>query len=171
METPHIIRATTPVDWSVVAGMLDQYLDWIDRHVPVPIPDDVRRLADAERRSPAEHFGPPHRLLIVSIGILPAGILGARRSGATAELTRFFLRPFARGTGAARLLIRSMLDALAADGVERVVLDTMPSSMPAAYRIYEDIGFVVAETDVLAPGSVRMELALTRSRPALAAVS
>lgn len=57
------------------------------------------------------------------------------------EIKRLFVTPEVRGQQLGRLLVREALDRAARGGYRTAVLDTEPSSMAAAYRIYTALGF------------------------------
>ncbi|MFE9170449.1 GNAT family N-acetyltransferase [Streptomyces kebangsaanensis] len=79
------------------------------------------------------------------VTFVPAGGPMADISGpGEAEIRMLAVARAARGRGAGEALVRACLDrARAADGCVRVVLSTQ-SSMRAAHRIYERLGFVRA---------------------------
>jgi GNAT superfamily N-acetyltransferase len=58
------------------------------------------------------------------------------------ELKRLWVRPKGRGLGLGRALTQAALDRAAATGRKAVFLDTIPAAMPAAVRIYLELGFV-----------------------------
>jgi putative acetyltransferase len=67
---------------------------------------------------------------------LPSAVL------ATAwEIKRLWVRPEARGLGLSRTLMHAILDRARAAGKTHLLLDTEPTSMAAAYRLYLDFGF------------------------------
>jgi putative acetyltransferase len=58
------------------------------------------------------------------------------------ELKRLWTRPEARGLGIGKALVQAVFDrALAADKTH-ILLDTSPDAMPAACRLYRQMGFV-----------------------------
>ena len=57
------------------------------------------------------------------------------------ELKRLWVRPAGRGLGLGRALTQAVLDRAIAAGRKAVYLDTAPTSMSAAYRIYLELGF------------------------------
>lgn len=99
----------------------------------------------------AEHL--PHSFIDYgggcSIALLnsdPAGFVAWRAApGALAaqswELKRLWVRPTARGTRLGRSLTQQVLDRASAAGRKAVYLDTVPAAMPAAHRMYLEMGF------------------------------
>jgi GNAT superfamily N-acetyltransferase len=57
------------------------------------------------------------------------------------ELKRLWVPPSARGTGLGRTLTQAVLDRAHAAHRTAVYLDTVPDAMPAALRLYLDMGF------------------------------
>ncbi len=57
------------------------------------------------------------------------------------EIKRLWVRPAARGTGLGRTLIEAIVKRALHAGKTRLVLDTAPQAMPAAHRLYLDLGF------------------------------
>lgn len=57
------------------------------------------------------------------------------------ELKRLWVRPVARGFQLGRLLTQAVLDRAAAAGRSAVYLDTAPSAMASAHRLYAEMGF------------------------------
>jgi GNAT superfamily N-acetyltransferase len=59
------------------------------------------------------------------------------------ELKRLWIRPAARGSGLGRALVQAVEERARAAGKQRLVLDTAPEAMPAAYRLYLEMGFTL----------------------------
>jgi GNAT superfamily N-acetyltransferase len=58
------------------------------------------------------------------------------------ELKRLWVRDEGRGLGLGRALTLAVLDRARAARRAAVYLDTVPEAMPAAHRLYLDMGFV-----------------------------
>jgi len=76
----------------------------------------------------------------------PTGFVAWRRApgelAAVAwELKRLWVRSEARGTGLGRRLTQAVLDRAVAAGRTAVYLDTVPSAMTAAHKLYLEMGF------------------------------
>ncbi len=81
----------------------------------------------------ASHFG------------APAGCVAFRtcaEEAGTCELKRLFVLPAFRGRGLGGELVAEALRRACLRGFGAAVLDTEPSSMAAAYRLYRELGFV-----------------------------
>ena len=57
------------------------------------------------------------------------------------ELKRLWVRPTARGLALGRHLTQAVIDRAVAAGRKAILLDTAPSSMAAAHRLYLEMGF------------------------------
>ena len=97
-------------------------------------------------RLPASYEEQGGGVLMGLIEGVPAGFVAWRRApGALAdqawELKRLWVRPVGRGTGLGRALTQAVLNRAAAAGRKAVYLDTIPSAMPDAHRLYLAMGF------------------------------
>ena len=70
-----------------------------------------------------------------------AGLILVRTVAGEAEVLTVGVRPEARGTGAGRRLVQAALEAVRADGAERVFLEVAEDNL-AALRLYDGFGFV-----------------------------
>ncbi|MFK0167927.1 GNAT family N-acetyltransferase [Streptomyces sp. NPDC090306] len=92
-------------------------------------------------RDGAELTPPSGRLLVARYGGEPVGTAGVRLlDTATAELTRVFLVPAARGRGGAALLVAAAEDAARGLGATRAVLDTR-ADLVEARALYARLGW------------------------------
>jgi GNAT superfamily N-acetyltransferase len=78
----------------------------------------------------------------------------------SAELTRLYVEPSARGLGAARALVHAAIADVTVRRVERLRLDTNPRVMPAAFQLCQDLGFVVTGAVPGTAHGVSMQLSL-----------
>jgi GNAT superfamily N-acetyltransferase len=84
--------------------------------------------------------------LLAHIDTQPSGFVAWRTApGSLAdhawELKRLWVPPSARGSGLGRTLTQAVLDRASSAGRKAVYLDTVPAAMPAAHRLYLDMGF------------------------------
>jgi GNAT superfamily N-acetyltransferase len=84
--------------------------------------------------------------LIATVASVPAGFVAFQPApGPLAhhswELKRLWVRPQARGHHLGRQLTQAVLDRAAHAGRTAVYLDTVPQAMPAAHRLYLEMGF------------------------------
>jgi GNAT superfamily N-acetyltransferase len=84
------------------------------------------------------------------------------------EMKRLWVRPTQQGTGLGRKLGEAIMESARQRGYTAMYLDTMPHSMPAAYRLYCSMGFtavdrynqnpVLRQSDALEIAFLRREL-------------
>ncbi len=84
--------------------------------------------------------------LIAYVDDTPAGFVAWRALPASVapqacELKRLWVRPVARGLSLGRLLTLSAIDGARAAGYQAMFLDTAPSSMGNAHKLYLELGF------------------------------
>jgi len=84
--------------------------------------------------------------LVARVNGQPAGFIAWRavpqdRIPNAWELKRLWVRPVGRGLGLGKSLTQAVLDRAVAAGRAAVYLDTVPESMPAAVRLYLELGF------------------------------
>ncbi len=97
---------------------------------------------------PGEYASPGGVLLLAGEDDdTPAGCLGLRTittadGKTTAELKRMWVLPSFRQRGVGQLLIDCALEAARESGLKTIHLDTVPSVMPAAVKLYRRNGFV-----------------------------
>jgi putative acetyltransferase len=116
----------------------------------------------ADGRTPALSFTSPNRFFVASRhphgDTDDIGCVGVRVFRSSAELTRLYVHPFARGLGAARALVQAAIADITARRVDRLRVDTHPRVMPAAFQLYQDLGFVVTGATPGVAGGVSMQL-------------
>jgi GNAT superfamily N-acetyltransferase len=98
----------------------------------------------------------------IAVGVVA---LRCHRDG-TAELKRMYVRPVARGRGAADLLVGAVVEAAAARGCHTIWLETVHGAMDRAIAVYRRHGFVVA---VARSATLGMDGVVVMERPLLAA--
>jgi putative acetyltransferase len=87
--------------------------------------------------------------LLARVEDVPAGFVAWRRLPASQivvpdawELKRLWVRYIARGLGLGRALTQAVVDRARQAKCKAIYLDTAPSSMGAAHRLYLEMGFV-----------------------------
>jgi ribosomal protein S18 acetylase RimI-like enzyme len=162
LETVSVRRAEAPQDWRAARRLLREYFDWIHGQDDLPPPD--RAMVRADGRTPALSFTSPNRFFIASRhphgDTDDIGCVGVRVFRFSAELTRLYVKPVARGLGAGRALIRAAIADITVRRVDRLRLDTNPVVTPAAFQLYRDLGFVVTGAMPGVDGGVSMQLSL-----------
>jgi GNAT superfamily N-acetyltransferase len=101
---------------------------------------------------PGDYSEPDGAILLAFEGDEPAGCVAlkpladpAHPGNLLCEMKRLWVRPAGQGRGVGRALAEGIVSQARARGYTAMVLDTMPASMSAAYRIYCRMGFVPIE--------------------------
>ena len=130
------IRPATAADMPTVRQLIEEYCRWIDIDLA------FQEIAAELDGLPGDYTPPDGLLLVGLVGARIEGLVAARAfEGDTCEMKRLYVRPSGRGHGLARALVTALIDAMAAAGYRRMVLDTLPM-MGGAQRLYEQLGFV-----------------------------
>ncbi|HEX4308734.1 MAG TPA: GNAT family N-acetyltransferase [Acidobacteriaceae bacterium] len=126
---------------------------------------------------PGSYVEPAGAILLAFEGDTPAGCvalkplkltLPSRPNERACEMKRLWVRPTQQGTGLGRKLGEAIMASARRRGYTAMYLDTMPQSMPAAYRLYCSMGFtavdrynqnpVLRQSDALQIAFLRREL-------------
>jgi GNAT superfamily N-acetyltransferase len=94
-------------------------------------------------------------VLLATLDAQPAGCIAYRQSKESpdsCEIKRLFVSPFFRGTGVGDTLITTLLVRAAARGYLRAHLDTEPTLMRSANRLYRTHGFTEYTPPTRPPG-------------------
>ncbi|MDW4497600.1 GNAT family N-acetyltransferase [Sulfitobacter sp. D35] len=138
--------AQSRADFDAVRALCWEYRDFLEtfgpeqrRIVRVFYPhDDYAALMD---RLEEEHARPRGIVLVAEVdGVISGCGMSHALNETAAEIKRVFMRPEARGTGAAKALSRALIDQARADGFDTVFLDTSQDLL-AARGLYESLGF------------------------------
>ena len=129
-----IRRADRADDFRELHRLLVAYEDGLPpvlRHGSVPAVGEVERF----------YRGRSAAFLADSAGRAIGCVAVTQLDEQTGVIMRLFVRPANRGAGTARALVVRALEYAKAAGYVRVVLDTDKERLPAAYRLYESLGF------------------------------
>ena len=97
------------------------------------------------------YSAPAALLLAFNDEATPTAVVGLRvLDGTTGELRRLFVRPPARAAGLGRGLTEAVIDGARAQGLRRLVLNTLPT-MVHAQALYRSMGFDLVEPYVNDP--------------------
>lgn len=115
---------------------------------------------------PGAYAPPAGRLLLAREDGLPVGCVALRPlAGGACEMKRLYLRPDRRRSGLGRALARAILREARAIGYSRMLLDTVPSMIPAI-ALYRSLGFgeIAPYRPNPIPGAIFMALDLEREQ-------
>jgi putative acetyltransferase len=116
------------------------------------------------------YYSPPKgRLLIAYLDVEAAGCVALHEfEPGVAEMKRLYVRPAFRGKRVGLALANAIIQAAREIGYERMRLDTVPSEMADAVKMYQRLGFQeIAPYRVNPqPGTLYMELDLKKSQSA-----
>src|SRR3954467_439354 len=91
---------------------------------------------------PGDYAPPKGRLLIAYLDSQPAGCVALHAFDlGISEMKRLYVRPAFRGKRVGLALARGIIDAAREIGYERMRLDTVPSEMADAVKMYARLGF------------------------------
>jgi putative acetyltransferase len=115
-------------------------------------------------------YGPPRgRLLIAYVDSQAAGCVALHEfEPGISEMKRLYVRPAFRGKRVGLALANAIIEAARAIGYEKMRLDTVPSEMAEAVKMYGRLGFkeIAPYRANPQPGTLYMELDLQKSQSA-----
>ena len=134
---PEIILAETPEAFAAAGTLFRAYAAWLG--MDLGYQNFERELEDLPSMYTAPHGG----LVLARDGTAYLGCCAVRAlDGPICELKRLWVEPQATGMGLGRQLAARVVDVARTLGYERMRLDTIPTRMIAAGRIYTALGFV-----------------------------
>ncbi|MFL6301349.1 MAG: GNAT family N-acetyltransferase [Terriglobales bacterium] len=116
---------------------------------------------------PGDYAPPRGRLLIAYIDSQAAGCVALHEfEPDVAEMKRLYVRPAFRGKCVGLALTNAIIEAAREIGYGRVRLDTVPSEMAAAVKMYQRLGFeeIAPYRANPQPGTLYLELDLKKSQ-------
>ena len=114
----------------------------------------------------AAYTGPRNAAWIALVDDVACGCVALRELDPSAAIVRkMYVQPDRRGKGVARALFAALKATAETRNYSRLVLDTDREALPAAYVLYQSLGFIECEAyaDVDYPSPTYMELRLGRS--------
>lgn len=90
----------------------------------------------------SQYGAPQGGILLLYVDGEAVGCAGIRQyKTGVAELKRMYIQPDFRGKGRGRQLLRKSIDLAKTLGYSTIQLDTIPTTMPAAVKLYKELGF------------------------------
>jgi ribosomal protein S18 acetylase RimI-like enzyme len=119
-----------------VRALFREYVAWLD--VDLCFQDFDTELATL----PGRYAPPSGRLHVAEVDGRVAGAIGLREiAPGVCEMKRLFVRDWARGRGAGRLLVERIVADAREMGYDAMRLDTLRERMAAANALYDELGF------------------------------
>src|SRR3954466_949011 len=112
---------------------------------------------------PGDYAPPKGRLLLAYLDSHPAGCVALHEfEGGISEMKRLYVRPSFRGKRVGLALANAIIEAAREVGYQRMRLDTVPSEMADAVKMYQRLGFheIATYRANPQPGTLYMELDL-----------
>jgi putative acetyltransferase len=110
------------------------------------LPAQLRHGLEPDISGVSAAYGEPNAGFIALVDdVAAASIVVTRLDGSASIVQRLYVRPYYRKHGLARALVTAAVDFCRKCGDARAVLDTERDRLPAAYELYESIGFTVCE--------------------------
>lgn len=129
-----ILRAISDRDFRDLHGVFAEY--------ELDLPEDLRHGSVPDVDDLASSYSGNDAAFIAREGDTTIGCVAVRRLDAwTALILRLYVSPQYRGAGTARCLVTTALAYLRSKRYARVVLDTEKGRLPAAFRLYQSLGF------------------------------
>jgi ribosomal protein S18 acetylase RimI-like enzyme len=147
------IRAAANTDLDVVRALLCEYAAYLNASVGeehICLENYEKELATL----PSPYQTPGGIILLAFVSAEPAGVIAlkplppvrAAVAGERAcEMKRLWVRPQFRGLKTGKLLSEQLIEHARSSGYTAIYLDTMPTTMQAAYRLYTELGFTQVE--------------------------
>lgn len=134
-----LAEARWPVDGAAVRALFTEYAEFMGYELC------FQGFAQELEDLPGDYAPPAGTLILACVGGRPAGCVAVRPAvRGHAELCRLFVRPRHRGDGIGRALVRRAIDWAARSGYACIDLETVPTRMATAERLYARFGFAPA---------------------------
>jgi putative acetyltransferase len=156
-EAVEFVQAETPEQVREARRLFVEYSDWLG--INLCFQNFEKELAEL----PGAYAPPEGRLLLAFSEEKLAGCVALRKIGeGVCEMKRLFVRPGFRGKGIGRALAEKIIREAREIGYSRMRLDTLPTKMGEAIKMYRSHGFREIEAYYHNPveGALFMELAL-----------
>lgn len=127
--------AVTASDFAAFRDLADEY--------EASLPPELRHAAwPVERENPGAVYAPPAAVFLAERdGHATGCVVLAPRDEASVVVNKLYVTPSARTGGTGRALMTALIDEASRRGCTRVLLDTHAERLPAAYKLYQTLGF------------------------------
>ena len=159
IEAIEFVQAESPEQITGARRLFVEYSDWLG--INLCFQNFEKELAEL----PGAYAPPGGRLLLAVHEGKLAGCVSLRKIGdGVCEMKRLYVRPDSRGKRIGRALAEKIIKEAREIGYARMRLDTLPTKMDEAIRMYRSLGFREIEAYYHNPveGALFMELALCR---------
>jgi putative acetyltransferase len=133
---PTIHRSTDPKELPTIRLLFQEYADSLG------IDLGFQNFAEELAGLPGPYAPPRGCILLAKVDGQPAGCVALKPLGdGISEMKRLYIRSQSRGHGLGRLLAEYIIQEARDLGYDRIRLDTIPSLMGSAVRLYRELGF------------------------------
>ena len=131
-----IIQAETPEQIEDARRLFREYEAWLG------IDLCFQSFEEELKSLPGKYAQPSGRLLLAVHNETTAGCIALRKiDDEMCEMKRLYVRDAFRGSGLGRKLIERVIEEAKEIGYKKMRLDTLPTQMPQAVKLYESYGF------------------------------
>lgn len=145
--SPGLVAVETAAHRTAAEELVAEYLSWVAgiAKAEYGLAFDIQAMVRSDIDDPAKFYPPTGRFYLVELGgrFVGVGCLKQLAPG-VGEVQRMYIRPHARGVGAARLLVERLLDDARSLGLGTVRLESL-RALNAAHALYRSVGFVETE--------------------------
>lgn len=145
--SPGLVAVETATHRNVAEELVAEYLNWVAgvAKAEYGLVFDIQAMVRSDIDDPVKFYPPTGRFYLVRLGdaFVGVGCLKQLAPG-VGEVQRMYIRPHARGAGAARLLVERLLEDARSLGYGTVRLESL-RALNAAHQLYRSVGFVETE--------------------------
>lgn len=162
-----IHRATEPAQWQTARSLVLDLAGWLRETSGIDMAETQASFSN-EVDDLAATYAPPRGCFLLADfdGVAIGSVAVRMHDDGRAELKRMYVRPGARGRGAAQKLLKAAVTEAVQAGASAIWLETGEGIMDTAIALYERNGFVTVDPDgysVDHPAAITMERSLRRT--------
>lgn len=148
--------ASSRADFEAFRALVDEY----EESLPLELRHDAWPV---ERVDPGTFYAAPQMVFLAEQGGEAIGCVVLAPCGSDRVIVkRLYVTPRARTGGTGRALMNALIGEARMRGCNRVLLDTHAEQLPAAYRLYQRLGFrerePFADVDYVCPTFMELDL-------------